>query len=211
MSNLSLTTIIIIITVITSLIADNRPELKAKYLFFPYLIKTRQEYIRFLSSGFIHGGLMHLLFNMFTLYFFGRIVEYTLAALYGSTIGTILFIGFYLVGIIVASTPTYFKFQDNPHYRALGASGGVSAVVFSSILFYPLNPVCLFGIICLPGFVFALLYLMYSYYMAKNGQDNIGHDAHFYGAVFGIIFTFIVDWNVFPHFISQLMDWQGFF
>ncbi|NVK51244.1 MAG: rhomboid family intramembrane serine protease, partial [Cyclobacteriaceae bacterium] len=150
--NLSITVILIILTAISSFLAFNNSNLVERWMFTPYLIKRRNQWDRFLLSGFIHKDYIHLLFNMFTFYFFGRVVEQFLIYKFGATGGGIVFVLFYLLGIVIADIPTYLKHQDHAYYRALGASGGTAATVFASIIILPLADICLFGIICLPGF-----------------------------------------------------------
>jgi membrane associated rhomboid family serine protease len=140
---------------------------------------------------------------MFTLYFFGSTVEWRL--------GGGLFLILYLVGIVVSDVPTYLKNRKNPYYNSLGASGGVSAVVFASILFRPLAPLYLMFIpIPIPGFIFGGLYMLYSYYQAKRGGDYINHDAHLYGALFGLAFSILAVPSALPNFLAQISTWRLF-
>lgn len=206
---MSITLIIIIITVVASFYAWNKPHIQEKWIFSPYRVNTRNEYFRFISSGFIHGDQMHLLFNMFTFYFFGSVIEKVYQYYFGG-MGTVLFVVLYLMGIVVSDLKTYVKHKNDPHYRALGASGGVSAVVFSSIMFFPLNKICLFAILCLPGFILGILYIIYSFYQGKQMGGRINHDAHLYGAVFGIIFSIIIDPGVLGRFFDQVMSFRFF-
>ncbi|MEM1138046.1 MAG: rhomboid family intramembrane serine protease [Bacteroidota bacterium] len=207
----SFNTILIIITIAISFYVENRVELKYKLMLNPYKMLRDNEYYRFITSGFIHGGWMHLFFNMFTLYLFGNLLEPVFTYNLGSN-GSLYYILFYLVAIIVADIPSFIKHKDNPGYNALGASGGTSAVVISYIMFDPLvslRPILL--PIPIPGFIFATLYMAYSYYMAKNEQmDGIGHDAHFFGALFGVIASVSIQPDVIPNFISQLASWSIF-
>jgi membrane associated rhomboid family serine protease len=206
---LSLTVIIILITSAISIWAFQQPELLNRLLFHPYSIKHRNEWYRFVSSGFVHGSWLHLLFNMFTFYWFGEAVDRgVLKPLFGSELGGILFIALFVIGIIIAHISTYIKYKDAPHYRSLGASGGVAAVVFCSIMFYPVNDLCLYGLLCIPGFILGPLYLIYSYYQGKKGTDNINHEAHLFGAIFGIVFAIVVDPRVIGHFIDQVSTYQ---
>jgi membrane associated rhomboid family serine protease len=207
---LSLTTVLIGITAITSILAFNRHEMLDRWMFMPYRIRHRGEWDRFILSGFIHKDYVHLLFNMFTFYFFGRVVELFLGYTFGPLVGGILFIAFYLLGIIISDIPTYRKHQDDSYYRALGASGGTSATVFASIVIMPLSDICLFGIICLPGFILGILFLIYSYYQGKKGQDNINHDAHLYGAIFGIVSILIISPNSGLRFVEQIKNFSLF-
>ena len=199
--SLSLTIIIIIITVIASLYAWSNSTVMTSWMMNPYLTDQRREYWRFVTSGLIHNDYMHLFFNMFTMYFFGQIVEQQL--------GGVLFILMYVAGIIVSDVPTYLKNRKNPYYNSLGASGGVSAVVFASILFQPLSPLYLFFIpVPIPGFIFGALYMFYSYYQAERGGDHINHDAHLYGALFGILFAIIAVPGSLMHFFEQVSQWR---
>lgn len=206
---MSLTLIIIIITVGISWFAWRNPDQQQRWLMNPYMIVHRKQWYRLVSSGFIHANWIHLGFNMFTFFFFGRIVEIYFKTLYGD-LGLVLFVILYLLSMIVADISTIRKYKDSIHYNALGASGAVSAVVFSSIMFDPLNQLCLYGLLCLPGFVFGVLYVLYSYYQGKRMADNINHDAHLYGAVFGILFTVIIWPSVILHFFDRLMEFSIF-
>lgn len=208
--DLSLTTIIIGITAVTSIMAFNRYEMLDRWMFMPYRIKNRGQWDRFILSGFIHKDYMHLLFNMFTFYFFGGVVEMFLRYKFGVVTGGILFVVFYLLGIIISDIPTYKKYQKDSHYRALGASGGTAATVFASIVIMPLSDICLFAIICLPGFILGVLFLIYSYVKGKEGQDNINHDAHLYGAIFGILFILILSPSSAEMFVEQIKDFRLF-
>ncbi|GAB3236684.1 rhomboid family intramembrane serine protease [Algoriphagus aestuariicola] len=206
----SLTTALIGITAITSIVAFNRHEMMDRWMFMPYRIKKRGQWDRFILSGFIHKDYIHLLFNMFTFYFFGRVVEMFLGYTFGEALGGLFFVGFYLLGIVISDIPTYKKHQDDSHYRALGASGGTAAAVFASIVIMPLSDICLFGIICLPGFILGVLFLIYSYAQGKKGGDNINHDAHLYGAIFGIIFILVLSPSSAGTFIEQIRDFRLF-
>ncbi|TFV92165.1 rhomboid family intramembrane serine protease [Algoriphagus kandeliae] len=208
--NLSITVILIILTAISSFLAFNNPSLVERWMFTPYLIKRRNQWDRFLLSGFIHKDYIHLLFNMFTFYFFGGVVEQFLAYKFGSTTRGIVFVLFYLSGIIIADIPTYFKHQDHAYYRALGASGGTAATVFASIIILPLADICLFGIFCLPGFILGALFLIYSYTKGKQDSDGINHDAHLFGALFGIIFILIISPSSALDFIEQIKSFRIF-
>ena len=131
------------------------------------------------------------MFNMFTLYFLGDYCADLFMAKYQAA-GNIIYPLFYLSAIAFASVPSFIKNRDNIGYRALGASGGVSAVIFYFILDEPWGMLYLFAIIPIPAIVLGVLYLVYESYMAKKGNDNIGHDAHIAGAVYGIISFFII-------------------
>lgn len=207
---LSLTVIIIAITAITSILAFNKPEIMDRWMFMPYRIKNRNQWDRFVLSGFIHKDYMHLLFNMFTFYFFGGVVEMFLRYKFGVVLGGVLFVVFYILGIVISDLPTYKKHQEDSYYRALGASGGTSATVFASIVLMPLSDICFFGIICLPGFILGVLFLIYSYVKGKQDSDNINHDAHLYGAIFGIAFILILSPSSAGMFVEQIKGFRLF-
>lgn len=207
---MSVTLIIILVTVAISLAAWNNPALMDRLIMNPYRVSSRGEYYRLLTSGFLHADWGHLFFNMLSLYFFGVLIERIFSALFGAG-GPIYLVAFYLVGIVVSDIPSFLKHRNNSNYNSLGASGGVSAIVFAAILFYPLNKIFLFFIpIGIPGFIFGGLYLAYSYYEARRGYGNVNHDAHFYGAVFGILFMIVVYPAVLPQFFEQVAGWRLF-
>lgn len=208
--DLSLTVILIGITALTSFQAWKKPSLLDRWMFTPYLIKKQNQWDRFVLSGLIHKDQMHLLFNMFTFYFFGKVVEMFLMYRLGKSMGLAAFLFFYIGAIVISDLPTYFKHKENYHYRALGASGGVAAAVFASIIIMPLSDICLFGLICLPGFVLGLLFLIYTIVQAKKGDDGINHDAHLYGALFGIAFILIISPQSGIHFLEQIKSFRPF-
>ncbi len=202
--NLSATTWILIVTIAASFYAWNRQDIYQKWLLNPYQVKHSKQYWRFITSGFVHLNYTHLFFNMFALYFFGQHVAY-----YFGTLGNQLLVILYLSGIVISDIPTYLKYKDVPNYNSLGASGGVAAVLFSSIMFEPLNPIYIMFIpIGIPGFVLGTLYLIYSYYQGKQMSDNINHDAHLYGAIFGLVFTVLLRPGVIVSFVQQIKDWS---
>lgn len=207
---ISITVILIIVTCLSSYYAWSNPEYMYKALFTPYLVNRDKEYVRFVLSGFIHKDGTHLLFNMFTFYFFGSVVEEFLYYYFGPGIGGIVYVLFYLIAIVVADIPTYLKRKDDPSYHALGASGGTSAAVFASIMLMPLADICLFAILCLPGFILGLLFLGYSIYQGKQQDGNINHDAHLYGALFGILFILLLSPMTAIYFIEQIQDYRPF-
>lgn len=204
-----ITYVLIAITVLFSMYAFNQPDIMRRFILNPYLVKSRGEYFRFLTSGFLHKDHVHLIFNMITLYFFGRIIEMVFEAIFGSR-GSIYFAALYLLAIIVSDIPSYFKYRHTPAYSSLGASGGVSAIVFAFILFLPLEKINLYLFIPIPGFILGGLYLIYSYYQGRRGADHINHDAHLYGALFGLIFCVILYPPSVQNFIDQLKNWRLF-
>ena len=196
--------VLVIMTGIISYQAFNNPAMKQKLLFYPYSTHKNGEWYRFLTSGFVHADWTHLLVNLFVLYQFGKIVEYYFENLiFGQGLGKIVFILFYLSAIVVSSIPTYFQHQENAYYRALGASGATSAVVFVFILFHPWE---WFIFPPLPAILFGIGYLWYSSYMDKQGRDNIGHNAHLWGAVYGLVFVISIALLYKPELLNLFID-----
>jgi membrane associated rhomboid family serine protease len=189
---MSVTIIIIAVTVIVSLLAFNNHDIFRRLAFNAYDIKHFRNSYRFLSYALIHADWIHLFINMMVLYSFGRIVEQYYEMLFGFK-GILYFILLYIGGTALSTLPSYGKHKDDYSYTAVGASGAVSAVVFTYILFDPLGKLTLFPIpIGIPSIIFGVLYLIYSAYMGKKNIDNVGHDAHFWGAIFGFVFTIIL-------------------
>lgn len=199
MGSLGYAHMIMAVTAIVSFLAWSNGELMFKSFFIPTHIKERNEYWRFLSHGFIHADQQHLIFNMITLFFFGPFVESAFAAYFGSPH---YFVFFYLAALIASSIPSYFKHQNDERYRSLGASGAVSAVLFMAISF---DPWMMINFI-IPGFIFAIGYIWYSAKMSRQNSDNIGHDAHLWGAVFGFVFPFVTKPSLIPIFIKNITD-----
>ncbi len=190
------TLIIVIITVIISLIAFQNKGLQDKLIFYPPAVNAGGWH-RFITHGFIHADGMHLFFNMFVLYSFGQVVE----KLFG-----IWFTPMYLIAIVVAMIPSYLSHKNDPRYRSLGASGGVSAVLFAYILVFPWNMLYFFGIVPIPAIIFAILYVAYSVYANKKGNSNINHSAHLWGGAFGVLAVLALNPAALPHFFTQLMN-----
>lgn len=199
-----MTLIIIGITVIISLVAFQRQDIFDRLKFNAWEINHRKEWLRFISYGFVHADWIHLLVNMFVLYSFGNIVEENFR-FYFDLKAIIYYLLLYLGGIAFSTIWDFGKHKDNLYYNAVGASGAVTAVVFSSIILFPAGKIFKFFIpIGIPSPIFGLLYLIYSAYMAKRGTSNIGHSAHFWGAVFGIVFTVALKPAFLTGFIEHL-------
>lgn len=196
---------ILAITVFVSYLAFQNPTLKQRFMFNPFVIKNRNEWYRFATHGFIHADWMHLLFNAFVLYSFGVVVESDFVRMFGETKGLINFCLLYLGGLLVSCFYSYAQNQNNPHYNSLGASGAVSGVLYAHIAMHPMATLYIMGILPLPGILLGVLYLVYSNYMAKKQIDNIGHDAHFWGAVFGFVVTFVFEPSLMGEFIDQIV------
>ena len=200
-----MTLIIIIITSLFSIIGFQGSDMMYRFQFNAYSVKHNKEWIRFFSHALLHADWVHLLMNMLVLYFFGDLVEMYFEYYFG-TKGMLYFGLLYVGGIIFAVLPSYKKHQDDVWYNSVGASGAVSAVLFSSVILDPLNSICLYGILCLPGVVWAIIYLAYSFYMSKKATDNINHDAHLWGAIFGIVFTIVIKPALGLLFIERIIN-----
>jgi len=203
---ISATLMFVILTVVISVAAFSNHRLQQSLWLNPYEVAHKREYWRLLSHGFIHANGWHLAINIFVFYSFGLFCERYFAhlSLYSSLNYPLLhFVVLYLGGIIVASIPSVIKHRDNPYYRSVGASGGVAAIVFATILFQPLQ-IIYFYFIPVPGIIFGIFYLLYSQIMAKRGQGNINHEAHFTGAVFGLIYPILIKPELLEAFIRQL-------
>lgn len=198
-----MTLILLIITAVISVIAFSNQGVMRKLIHNPWMVHHRKEYWRLISSGFIHADWMHLLINMFVLFGFGQAVEIYYEAYFGDK-GTYYFVLLYLSSIVIANTPSQAKHREDPHYNSLGASGAVSAVLFAAILFAPWSKVYLLGVIGIPGVILGPLYLILEYRMGKKGGTNINHDAHFWGALFGLIFTILLRPSIFMDFLHRL-------
>lgn len=204
-----ITQIIIGITALVSILAFYNKELQGRLLFSPIMIAQHRQGYRFITHAFVHADWMHLAVNMFVLYSFGRFVEGSYGILFGAK-GWYFFLLLYFGGILLSSTPSFAKHKDNKFYNAVGASGAVSAVLFASILINPLAGIrFIFIPFNIPAFIFGILYLIYSAYMAKRGNDNIGHDAHFWGAVYGLLFTLLLKPSLGAAFVNQIQSFIG--
>lgn len=208
---ITITLIITAITVVVSLLGFNSQKVIDDLVFYGPAISQRNQYYRFITCGLIHADFMHLAFNMLALYSFGVILEKQFFAspeIFGREAGY-YYVMLYVGGLIISSIPDYFKHKDNYHFRSLGASGAVSAVIFSCIVLYPTLPISFFFLPGIPGWIFGLLYLGISAYLNKQGGGNINHGAHMWGAIFGIVYTVLFvslkgDINVWQNFITNI-------
>lgn len=188
---LSITLIIVIITALISVTAFRNEKILNDLIFYPPAITEQKQYYRFVTCGFIHADFVHLIFNMFSLYMFGGLVEAKFASIFGES-GKLIYALLYISALVASILPTYFKNKNNSAYRSLGASGAVSAVIFAGLMIAPHLRIGIFILPpIIPGFVFGPLYLLISAYLDRKGGDNINHSAHIWGALYGVAFLII--------------------
>ncbi len=174
---------IIIANILMSYKGFNDDHFFRKYEFHMGRVRSGQK-IRIISSAFLHADLSHLAFNMITLYFFAPVVI--------GYMGDLSFILIYFGSIIFGSLLTIYFHKRNHSYRAIGASGAVTGVLYSAILLQPDMMLGLFFIVPIPAYLFGIFYLLYSIYGMKAKNDNIGHTAHFGGAMGGYLITLLI-------------------
>jgi len=199
-----ITIALIAANVIFSLIGFSNAALVDKTIMWPYRVARENQYIRFITSGFLHGDYMHLIFNMFTLFFFGRNLELYFS--YYGLGGNISYLALYFLGLIISDIPSFLKHKDDYNYRSLGASGAVSAVVFATIIFSPWSSIYIFGAVKISATVYAVLYIFYCVYMGKKGGDNVNHDAHLWGSLFGLAYTLILVALLQPELFTGIIE-----
>lgn len=171
-------------------------ELIYRWALKPYELVHKQKWYQIISSGFVHGSFSHLIFNMLTFYFFAFSLE--------AAIGSVKFVIIYMFALIFSDVTTVIKHKNNYAYSCLGASGAISGILFSNILYFPYSKMMIFPLpFPIPSPIFALLYLAYCYYAGKNGQDHINHEAHFWGALTGVVLTVIID----PHAAANFLEY----
>jgi membrane associated rhomboid family serine protease len=194
-----MTYLIIGFTCLVSIPAFTNERMMNNMVFYPARMKDGKELYRFFTHGVIHADFMHLIFNMLTLYFFGPYIE--------SILGRFPFLILYITAFIAASLFDFFKHRDNYQYRSLGASGAVSAVLFVTIIVSPwAAEICLFGVLCLPNIIFGVAYIIYCTYMDKRGGDNVAHNAHLWGGLYGFAFAAITRMDLLKGFLQQITN-----
>jgi membrane associated rhomboid family serine protease len=204
-----MTILLIVITSAISILAFNNRELFDKLQLNAYAVVHKKEWYRVISHGFVHADWAHLFVNMFVLFFFGSAIEdiFDQLAAEGVIKSSVLsFVLLYFSSMIFATVTTIAKQKDNSFYNSVGASGAVSAILFTHIFFLPLEKLYFYFIIPIPGIILGVLYLAYSHYMSKRNKDNINHDAHFIGAVFGFLFPLILEPKLINVFLGQLFN-----
>ena len=198
---MSMTLLLIGVTVALSWYCFERPRLLDRLLLWPPAIDRNKQYDRLLTHGFIHADWQHLLFNMITLFFFGRVAEQVI----GSMIGPVGFLLFYLSAIVIAILPTYLRHRHDTRYRSLGASGAVSAVLFAFILVQPWSLIFVF-FLPVPAIVYGAFFVGYSIWMDRQGGDNTNHNAHLSGAIYGVLFMLLMEPRIAGYFLQRLVN-----
>lgn len=191
--------LIIAATCVVSFMAFSNARLIDRLILWPPAITRGREYWRLATCGLIHADPPHLLFNMITLYFFGRLME----SFFVPRVGEIGYLLFYVGGLVASSLPSWYEHRNDAGYRSLGASGAVSAVLFAFILLMPWATIYVF-VLPVPAVIYAVLYLAYTIYMDRQRSDRINHSAHLWGAVYGIVVTALVEPRVLGAFVSKL-------
>lgn len=187
------------ITLITSIMTFSNPEWFGKLMFHPYSVHRNQKSYTLLTSGLIHADYMHLAFNMITFYGFAFQLE--------AMMGHWQFAVLYIVSLVLSDLPTLVKHKNDFHYHSLGASGAISAVVFSSIVYAPMSMMMILPLpFAMPAVIFGILYLVYCHYASKHARDHINHDAHLFGALCGIAITIILNPHVIPGFVHDVSE-----
>jgi membrane associated rhomboid family serine protease len=213
---LTITLGIIIITCLVSIGGFSSNKIINDLIFYPPAVRESRQWYRFISCGLIHADIGHLAFNMYALYIFGIHVENGFSQIFGNS-GKIIYLVMYITALVACLMPTYSKHKNDYYYRSLGASGAVSAVIFSFILLYPLQKMGLIFLpVMIPGFIFGLLYLVVSTVLEKKAAGNVNHSAHIWGALYGIGFLITAcyassTYPVLTAFVDQVKDYLSSF
>lgn len=202
---MNITLLIVAASSIISLLCFSNAGLFDQLKHHPYTEQHKRQFYRWLTAGFVHGDFIHLFVNMFVLYEFGRTVEDYFSFHYGDNGGRWLFLFMYLLIVVMANIPTYFKHHNHYQFASVGASGGVSGIIFIFILLHPWTMLGLFAIIPIPAILFGVLYLWYSTWASKKQNDMIDHQAHFYGAVAGLLVAIVSRPAILGEFIENLI------
>ncbi|HMX89529.1 MAG: rhomboid family intramembrane serine protease [Saprospiraceae bacterium] len=160
---------------------------------YPYEEYRNKSYYRWLTCGFVHGSVMHLLLNLFVLWQFGFVIERLYTSMFGLTQGRMIYFTTYLLIMVLSCIPSYIKNKNNPNYASIGASGAISGILFIYIRYFPWNTLLIYGIVPLPAIMMGVLYLIYSWWAARNSNDGVDHEAHYYGAITGFLLSLIID------------------
>ncbi|MDB5230765.1 MAG: rhomboid family intrarane serine protease [Chitinophagaceae bacterium] len=212
---ISVTLIIIIITCLVSFGAFSNQKMMDDLIFYPPAVSQNNQWYRFITCGFIHADIPHLIFNMYSFYIFGDYVEKACNEIFDEPRGKIIYVALYILALIVCLLPSYNKHKNDYYYKSLGASGAVSAIIFAGILLFPTLEIGMFFIpIRIPGFIFGPIYLGISVYLDKRQKDHINHSAHFWGAIFGVVFITVMapvlsDFRPLEHFMTEVRSYLG--
>ena len=180
--------ILLAVTCLISWHAFKNPRFMDDWILNPYTANRKQQYYRYISYGFVHADMTHLIFNMITLFFFGRVME----GFFASHFGGFGYFIFYFGALVCSVLPSAMPQKNNMRYSTLGASGAVSAVLFSFILLQPWSLIYIY-FIPVPAILYGVAYIAYTYYMDRKGGDNINHSAHLWGAIYGVLFTVLLE------------------
>ncbi len=206
----SISIMLIIIISMTSIMAFSNKEVIRQFQFNAFKIYHKKQYYRLFTHALVHANWEHLVVNMIVLWSFGAVVEHCFEMNFGGN-ATYYYLGLFVGSVIFSSAWSLLKERNNVYYNAVGASGAVSAVLFAAIFFNPWEPIYFFGVLPMPGIIFGVLYLYYSFYMSRKKLDNIGHDAHFLGAVIGFCTPILMRPSLFWDFVSLLFSPSGHF
>jgi membrane associated rhomboid family serine protease len=206
---LTITNILVIITVLVSFGGLSNRKIIDELVFYPVAVSKQGQWYRFFTCGLIHADFFHLLWNMLALFSFGQMVERDFVDLFGSA-SKWLYLILYVSALLISILPTYYKNKDNYHYRSLGASGAVSAVIFAGVLLKPAGSVLVY-FIPMPTFVFAPLYILFTAMMDRRGGDNTNHSAHLWGSLYGLAFLILacrsIDYPIVQNAIAQVRNY----
>jgi len=192
--------ILLLIVVVSGLGLMGAPRIIERNLLRPWRVVRNHEYSTVVTCGFVHSDFGHLLFNSLTLFSFGPNLE--------RTIGTTRFLVLYLIGLVISSLGTVYKHRNNPDYASLGASGAILAVLFAYIVYYPTNMLLLF-FVPMPAVVFAFAYLAYTWWASTHSRGRVNHDAHLDGALTGLIFVGVTDYDAWRHAFRMVSNALG--
>lgn len=201
----SITLMLVIIISLISILAFSNREVIKQFQFNAFKVYHKKQYYRMLTHALVHANWEHLVVNMIVLWSFGMAVEHNFQLNFGGY-SSYYYIAMFTGSVVLSSTWSLIKERNNIYYNAVGASGAVSAVLFAAIFFNPWDNIYFFGVLPMPGIIFGVLYLYYSFYMSRKKLDNIGHDAHFLGAVVGFCTPMIIRPSLFLDFINLLFS-----
>lgn len=205
MGNINIATIIIIATAVLSYLGFKNSTLFYRLSLNPYSVVKRKQWYRLLTHGFIHADMMHLIINMLVLWSFSGFVL-GMFSMFGNS--NLVFGAFYIGGLLFSSIADMAKNRENIYYNSIGASGAVTATVFASIFFNPWGKIYFFAIVPIPSIIFGVLYIWYEQYSSRRMGDNINHEAHIWGAAWGLLFPIIMQPSMINSFINALIHPQ---